>query len=157
MQNLAPRKNRTPFDTIGVNKGTLFLLFFVVFLGGGVAVSASLWGGTKQSVLVPGTEKQLIPVILEVEETVYEVSVKPGSSVYNVMVQARKISDLSFEGSQFGGLGFFVEEVNGLRQNPKIGKYWIYYINSIMGNVGISVYKVEINDVISWRYEKEYE
>ena len=85
------------------------MLVFVVLLGGGVAVSASLWGGTKQSVLVPGTEKQLIPVILEVEETVYEVSVKPGSSVYNVMVQARKISDLSFEGSQFGGLGFFVE------------------------------------------------
>ena len=120
-------------------------------------MSAFVQGGTEHSVLAPGTLEQLIPVSLEVEGAVYEVSMKPGSSVYDVMVQARKTSDLSFEGSQFAGLGFFVEEVNGLRQNPKIGKYWLYYINGTMGNVGISVYKVEINDVISWKYEKEYE
>ena len=141
----------------GVKNGTLFLLFFVVLLGGGVAVSAFVQGGTEHSVLAPGTLEQLILVSLEVEGAVYEVSMKPGSSVYDVMVQARKTSDLSFEGSQFAGLGFFVEEVNGLRQNPKIGKYWLYYINGTIGNVGISMYKVEINDVISWKYEKEYE
>ena len=133
------------------------MLFSVVLLGGGVAGSAFLQGGTESIVPAPRTPEQLIPVILEVEGTMYKVSVKPGSNAYDAMVQAHETSDLSFEGTEFSGLGFFIEEINGLRQNPRVGKYWIYYINGKMAKVGISIYKVQTNDVISWKYEKEHE
>ena len=131
------------------------MLFFIVLLGGGVALSAFLQGGTKNIVLTPGESQQLIPVNLEVEGTAYKVSVKPGSSVYDAMVQAQKTSDLSFKGSEFPGLGFLIEEINGLRQNPKAGKYWIYYKNGRKAEVGISMYKLQTHDVILWKYEDE--
>ena len=141
-----------------MNKGTLFLLFFVVLLGAGVAIgSIFLQGGTKDIVLAPRTAEQFIPINLEVEGTVYEMSVASGSSVYDVMVQAQETSALRFTGSEFPGLGFFVEGINGLEQNPRDGKYWIYYINGKKANVGISIYNVQANDVVSWKYEQEYE
>ena len=140
-----------------MNKGTLILLFFVVLLGGGVAINSFLGGRTEHFVPALRTLEQLIPVNLEIEGAVYKVSVKPGSSVYDAMVQAQETADLDFEGSEFPGLGFFVEEINGLRQDSRAGKYWIYYINGESAKVGISVYIIKTNDFISWKYEKEHE
>ena len=151
-----------------MNKGTLFLLFFVVLLGGGVAMSASLMDRTESIVPAPRTLESLVSkdqqlseekilVNLEIEGIGYQVSVALGSSVYDAMVQAQETSDLSFEGIEYSGIGFFMEKINGLRQNPRVGKYWIYYINGVSAKVGISVYIIKDNDVISWKYEKEYE
>ncbi len=144
------------FFVLKMNKGTLFLLFSIVLLGAGVAIGgAFLQGGTKDIVLALRTSEQFIPISLEVEGTVYKMSVESGSNVYDAMIQAQKISNLSFEGSEFSKLGFFVEEINGLGQNPRAGKYWIYYLNGRKAEVGISVYKLQMNDVISWKYEDE--
>ena len=145
------------FFVLKMNKGTLFLLFFVIVLGGGVAGGAFLLGGTESIVLAPRTLEQLILVNLEVEGIEYQVNVALGSSAYDAMVQAQEALDLSFEGTEFPGLGFFIEEINGLRQNPKTGKYWIYYINGVSGKVGISAYIIKAHDIISWKYEKEHE
>jgi len=140
------------------------LLFFIVLLGGGVGLGSLLGGRTGHVVptseiaeFSPVAQKETILVNLVVEEVEYEMSVVPGSSAYDVMVQAQETSNLSFEGSEFSGLGFFVEEINGLRQNPRVGKYWIYYINDRAAKVGISVYRVKTNDVILWKYEKEHD
>lgn len=151
-----------------MNKGTLFLLFFVVLLGGGVAMSTFLKDRTESIVPAPRTLESLviedqelseekIPVELEIEGREYQVSVALGSSVYDAMVQAQETSDLSFEGIEYPGIGFFVEAINGLRQNSRVGKYWIYYINGVSAKVGISAYIIKDNDVISWKYENEYE
>ena len=141
-----------------MNKGTLFLLFFVVLLGAGVAIgSAFVQGGTKDIVLAPRTLEQFIPVILEIEGSVYEISVKRNSSVYDAMVKVQETLDLRFDGSEFLELGFLIEEINGLRQNPRTGQYWIYYVNDKKANVGISAYILQKNDVILWKYQKEYE
>ena len=145
MQNIAAKGSAKPV--------LLFLL--IVFLGGGVAVAASLEGRTQNIVPMPRTSEQTIPINLEVEGIEYQVSVAPGSSAYDVMVQARKSFGLSFEGNQFAEMGFFVEGINGLQQNPRAGKYWIYYINGQKAKVGISVYRVQTHDVISWKYEDE--
>ena len=141
-----------------MNKKTLFLLFFVVLLGTGVAIgSAFVQGGTKDIVLAPRTLEQFIPVILEIEGSVYEISVKPNSSVHDAMVKVQETLDLRFDGSEFLELGFLIEEINGLRQNPRTGQYWIYYVNDKKANVGISAYILQKNDVILWKYQKEYE
>lgn len=104
-----------------------------------------------------GEEKELIKVILKVPDFSYQVYAPKESTVYEMM----KIADLqnnnfSFKGREFSGLGFFVEEINGLSQNKKEGKYWIYYINGKPASVGVSQYKLKENDIITWKYEKEY-
>lgn len=141
-----------------INKRIFLLLFFVVLLGSGIAIGSSLvHDRTKDIVPSPRTLEQFIPVILEIEEIVYKIRVKPNSSVYDAMIKAQETLDLRFDGKEFSGLGFLVEEINGMRQNSRMRKYWIYYVNDKKANVGISAYMLQKNDVILWKYEKEYE
>ena len=71
------------------------------------------------------------------------------------MVKAQETSDFQFKGREFPGLGFFVQELNGLAENPRQGTFWIYYINGEKAKVGISAYTVKADDIISWKYEHE--
>ena len=141
-----------------INKRIFLLLFFVVLLGSGIAIGSSfVQDRTTDIVLSPRTLEQFIPVILKIEETVYKIRVKPNSSVYDAMAKAQETLDLRFDGREFSGLGFLVEEINGVRQSPRTREYWIYYINDKKANIGISAYMLQKNDVILWKYEKEYE
>jgi len=97
----------------------------------------------------------LIEATLAVEEKTYAVSLPKGSSAYDLMVKAQETSDFQFRGQEFPGLGFFIQEINGLEQSPRLGKYWIYYINGKKAEVGISAYTVNIHDIIAWKYEDE--
>jgi hypothetical protein len=102
-------------------------------------------------------ETKLIKTTLEVPGLSYQVFVPEGSSVFDLMTAATKqFNNFSFRGREFPGLGFFVEEINGLSQDKKAGMYWIYYINGQKAQVGISQYKLKENDVITWKYEKGY-
>ena len=102
----------------------------------------------------PGT----IPVVLavlEVQGATYEIAVPQGSTVYELMAKAQEETDFSFSGREFAGMGFFVEEIQGKRQNPKEQRYWMYSINGQKAQLGISFYELQSNDVISWTYEQE--
>jgi hypothetical protein len=96
-----------------------------------------------------------ISATLEVDDSRYEVSLSQGGNVYELMAAAKDQYGFSFGGREFPGIGFFVEEINGLQQSPRAGKYWIYYINGRKAEVGISVYQLKTHDVISWKYEDE--
>lgn len=146
-----------------MKKGTFLLLFSIVLLGGGVAVLASLGDRTKTDVL-PIQESQeqenpepveWIEATLTVGERVYTVSLPKGSSAYDLMVKVQGTSDFQFKGREFPGLGFFVQELNGVVENPRQGTFWIYYINGEKAKVGISAYAVKTDDIISWKYEHE--
>jgi len=102
-------------------------------------------------------EIKLIKTTLEVPGLSYKVFVPEESTVYDLMIATTKqYNNFSFNGREFSGLGFFVEEINGLSQDKKAGMYWIYYINGEKALVGISQYKLKENDVITWNYEKGY-
>jgi len=105
---------------------------------------------TQEHVLV----EQSIQVVLEVPEKRYELVVAQASTAYQVL-QAAQEQGLDFKGRNFLGMGFFIEEINGQRENPRFQKYWIYYINSKKATVGVSTYIVQPNDIISWKYEDE--
>ncbi|MCS7135895.1 MAG: DUF4430 domain-containing protein [Nitrososphaerota archaeon] len=59
----------------------------------------------------------------------------------------------------FAGLGEFIESVDGLRNNPEIGKYWMWYIWNEekarweYATVGAGSYKLRDEDKIMFRYE----
>ena len=100
-------------------------------------------------------QESFIEATLVVEGETYPVSLPQGSSAYDLMVKAQETSDFQFRGKEFPGLGFFIQEINGLEQSSRLGKYWIYYINGKKAEVGISAYTVNTHDTILWRYEDE--
>lgn len=117
-------------------------------------------------------EKIVVPEKIKVPETVnnqreekinavviisgakYEAAVKAGSSAYDLMNLLKAENKINFLGKDYSGLGFFVEEINGVKNNPA-GENWIYYINSQPAQAGISNYLININDIIEWKYEKQ--
>lgn len=114
-------------------------------------------GGVSVSVVQPKEEHRVeeVSVFLAAEGKSIEVRVPEGSSVYDVMRIAGDTRGFQFEGREFADLGFFVESVNGKKQDGIRGLYWIYRINGQKAKVGVSGHKVKKNDVIEWRYEKE--
>jgi len=84
----------------------------------------------------------------------YEIAVPENSTVFDLMSALKQRGDFDFKGKNSTGLGFFVEEINGLKNNPSDNTYWIYYVNGKAANVGISNYILKPNDVITWKYEK---
>ncbi|TSC56271.1 MAG: Uncharacterized protein Greene071421_274 [Parcubacteria group bacterium Greene0714_21] len=97
----------------------------------------------------------LLNTTLGFPDAKYEVFVPVGSTVYDLMDKASKQYGFSFSGESFPGMGFFVEEIKGVRQNPGKGLYWIYYINGEKSQVGVSSYILKPYDVISWKYGDE--
>ncbi len=129
-------------------------LVLIIFIGS-LALLNLKTGGTKQNVLPQKQEQSnSIETSLKVNENVYRVSVSTGSSVYDLMQEAVKTTEFRFGGKIFRGLGFFVNEINGIKQDGKKGEYWIYYINDKEAQVGVSAYILKPNDVITWKYEK---
>ena len=130
------------------------LLLFSALIGL-VVLGVVLGDRTKTDVLPSQEQARFFEVTLLVEEKAYQMSVPQGSSVYDLMLRARETSDFQFRGKEFPGLGFFIQEINGLEQSPRLGKYWIYSINGRKAEVGISAYTVNTHDIISWKYEDE--
>ena len=46
----------------------------------------------------------------------------------------------------------FIDELNGTKNSED--KNWIYYVNNKKANIGISNYKINQGDIVSWKYEK---
>ena len=104
---------------------------------------------------VETSEETGIFSILEAGEARYEAEIPEGKTVYEFMEILRNAQGLRFNGKPFSGLGFFVEEINGVRNNPQARKYWVYYVNGKKANIGISQYIVQSHDIIEWKYEDE--
>ena len=75
-------------------------------------------------------------------------------TVLDAMNAQKAKGALLFDGREFPGLGFFVEEINGKRSAD--GYYWILYVNSMQSQTGVSQTFLSAGDVIEWRYEKGY-
>lgn len=99
--------------------------------------------------------QKTIPVQLVVEGVSYDLRVPLGSSVYDVMKQARETRGLEFQGRDFSGIGYFVEEINGKRQDLKVSHFWILYMNGQKAKAGVSSSFVNNQDIIEWKYEDE--
>ncbi len=96
-----------------------------------------------------------IPATLALADKTYVLGVPEQSTIYDSMKLLAAKTDFTFSGKDYGAMGYFVEEINGKKQNPRAGEYWIYSINGTEAAVGISSYTIKPNDIISWSYENE--
>lgn len=92
-------------------------------------------------------------ITLDVPNHTYTGKFKVGSTAYDAMlaIQKTKASGFSFRSKNYGDLGHFVDEINGVKGTP--GKYWIYYINNKKATLGASKYVLKEGDRISWKQE----
>lgn len=108
---------------------------------------------TEQPPIVSAPTEEKIKVEMMINGVKYEATVKPGDSAYDLMNELKNENKIDFQGKNYSGLGFFVEEINGIKNNPA-GENWIYYVNGQPAQVGVSYYLIKENDVIEWKYEK---
>lgn len=93
-------------------------------------------------------------IISPIASKEFVLQVKPQSTVYEAMNELSKQVPIKFK--QFGaGLGAFVEEIDGWANDSKTNLYWIYYLNGQAAKLGVSSIKLNLNDIITWRYEQE--
>ena len=127
----------------------IFGLALLGFLGGVVLLLSGQFSHTDRTL---DNVLRTDTVSLIAQDASYKVALPDGSSVLDAM-QTAKENGFSFQGREFPGLGFFVEEIAGKAQNPKEGMYWIYYVNGEKAQVGVSSYIIQDNDVITFKYE----
>ena len=66
------------------------------------------------------------------------------------MTQLQNESKITFKTETYTGMGEFVEEINGVKNG---NKNWIYYVNNKKAEIGVSNYKINPGDIVSWKYE----
>jgi hypothetical protein len=59
-----------------------------------------------------------------------------------------------FSAKEYSGIGMFVEEINGVKNDTSAQKYWIMYIDGESASVGASGYVLRDGDIINWKFEK---
>ncbi|OGI94127.1 hypothetical protein A3A07_00810 [Candidatus Nomurabacteria bacterium RIFCSPLOWO2_01_FULL_41_52] len=73
-------------------------------------------------------------------------------TVYDFMSKLRSERKIDFTEKNYIGMGKFIETINGIRGNGE--KNWIYYVNGEKAKIGVSNYKINMGDIVSWKYEK---
>ncbi|PIR68838.1 hypothetical protein COX93_01375 [Candidatus Nomurabacteria bacterium CG_4_10_14_0_2_um_filter_30_12] len=93
-----------------------------------------------------------LKTILEINGIKYESETEKEISIYDFMNKLKKEGKINFKDKTYSGMGKLIEEINGIKPNNE--KYWIYYVNNKKANIGISDYKINPGDVVSWKLEK---
>ena len=107
-----------------------------------------------------GLLKQALPVLIKTNKAFLEINgekistdIIEGENIYNFMTKLKKEGKVNFKDKTYSGMGKLIEEINGIKNGDK---YWIYYVNGKKANIGVSNYKINKGDIISWKYEKDY-
>ncbi len=100
--------------------------------------------------------QEVINISLSVEGvyTNKSVTVAVGDTVYDAL-EALNQEDPEFLliTKEYPGLGILVEGING-KVNGVEDKYWQYFVNDTMPQVGADKLELKDRDSVEWRYEK---
>ncbi|MFA7653417.1 MAG: DUF4430 domain-containing protein [Candidatus Magasanikbacteria bacterium] len=95
-------------------------------------------------------------VTLAINTTAYPLSVLPSTTVYEAMqlLQIDSRQPFQFSAKEYPSMGYFVEEINGVKNDTRSNTYWIMYVNGQSATVGASAYILKAGDRIEWKFEK---
>lgn len=72
-----------------------------------------------------------------------------GITLYDAFKELQSKGEISFEGKNYPGLGFFVTRIGDLKSGD--GKNLMYDINGKEASVGVSAYVLKEGDIIEWK------
>ncbi len=105
-----------------------------------------------KSVVSKSADLKTVKTTLEVNDEAYEGEIKTATSVYDFMKSLEIEGKINFSERNYIGMGKIITAINGVKSN---GEYtWIYYVNGKEADIGVSNYKINSGDVVSWKYEK---
>jgi hypothetical protein len=105
--------------------------------------------------LTKGEEKgggQTIATTLEINGVSYSDEITEKTNVYDFMSKLQAEGKIKFTTENYIGMGKFIDSINGIKNNNNMS--WIYYVNGKEAQVGVSNYKINPGDIVSWKYEK---
>ena len=95
-----------------------------------------------------------IKFTLNIDNNTYVSSAQENTSLYHAMEKLSKNNLITFEAIDYSNIGYFITKLNGIENDNRAGKYWVYYINGESAKISISNYIINNNDLIEWKYEK---
>ncbi|PIR86005.1 hypothetical protein COU14_01160 [Candidatus Kaiserbacteria bacterium CG10_big_fil_rev_8_21_14_0_10_44_10] len=99
--------------------------------------------------------QETINISLSIEDIYVNksISVAVGDTAYEVL-QALDEEDpeLLLVAKEYPGLGILIEGING-KINGEDDKYWQYFVNGTMPQVGADKLELKDGDIVEWRYE----
>lgn len=114
----------------------------------GALLLAILLAGCAAEELPAGDNK--IPITLVINygtfNHTYDLMVNQSSVLFDVLAE-----NVNMSYTEDPTYGAFITAINGVESAG--GKYWMYYVNGELAQVGVSSYIVQSNDVIEFRYE----
>lgn len=105
--------------------------------------------------LIKGEEKgggQATITTLQINGISYADNITEKMSVYDFMSILRTEGKINFTEQNYIGMGEFIKSINDTSNSNSL--VWIYYVNGVEAQVGVSNYKIKPGDVVSWKYEK---
>jgi hypothetical protein len=102
---------------------------------------------------IPVQTEKANQAFLEIDGKKLETTIAEKENVYDFMTKLQTEGKINFKEKTYTGMGKFIEEINGSKNGEK---YWIYYVNGKKAQIGISNYKINPGDVVSWKYENSY-
>ncbi|MFA6257949.1 MAG: DUF4430 domain-containing protein [Candidatus Paceibacterota bacterium] len=82
----------------------------------------------------------------------FEDTIAGKISVYDFMSKLQNEGKINFTEKDYVGMGKLIVSINGIKNNGN--ENWIYYVNGVEAQVGVSNYKINLGDIVSWKYEK---
>jgi len=81
----------------------------------------------------------------------YVFSVESGATVFDVMKKLTELDRITMQHEE-SSAGVFLKSLNGTENNSEEGRYWMFYVNGEMSNVGADKYSVEEGDLVEWKF-----
>lgn len=134
-----------------------------------IVAIAGIWGLSKNfskknetnlkssvsEVTQPQTIEQPVKVVVDygdTQKTETELPVKDGMTAFSALEDAAKTAGAEVATTKYD-FGVMVNSV-GAYKGGDDGKYWMYYVNSKVPEVGADQYKVVAGDLVEWKFEK---
>ncbi len=91
---------------------------------------------------------------LSVGDAMYHAHIPADTTVIGAMNILSSTTSFTFTGREYPSLGFFVDSINGKKNNG--GLYWFLYVNGKSSETGASATTLHDGDIVEWRYEKNH-
>lgn len=84
---------------------------------------------------------------------IQDIQIMQGESVLALTERASGANNWQFETKDYGSLGLLVTKI-GEKENSQDNKYWHYYVNGQLADIGAGNYKLNGGEKIEWVFEE---
>jgi len=151
--------------TLGKKQLSGVLLTLLLFLAGlaigfiagqKVEIDNADWRNTSLSDVSKNQVSVMIDYGNQPTKVFHDVEVMEGESLLTAIERYFKDNEIEFVSKEYAGLGVLVEQI-GDRKNGDENRYWQYWVNNVMVQIGAQAFYPKPGDIILWKFAPHYE